>query len=161
MLLMIDNYDSFTYNVVQYLGELGAEVKVIRNDELTVAELTAFLSERPASYDLIASADTLVYFGDLEPVLTAAATALRPGGWLAFTVEQAEDEATPAGFRLNRSGRYSHTAQYVQQLLAGAGLTLAAFNLVTLRMEQGQPVAGLLAVASGLATAPNCEEATP
>ena len=31
-LLMIDNYDSFTYNVVQYLGELGAEVKVIRND---------------------------------------------------------------------------------------------------------------------------------
>ena len=34
MLLMIDNYDSFTYNVVQYLGELGAEVKVIRNDEI-------------------------------------------------------------------------------------------------------------------------------
>ena len=34
MLLMIDNYDSFTYNVVQYLAELGAEVKVIRNDEL-------------------------------------------------------------------------------------------------------------------------------
>ncbi len=130
-------------------------------DELTVAELTAFLSERPASYDLIASADTLVYFGDLEPVLTAAATALRPGGWLAFTVEQAEDDATPVGFRLNRSGRYSHTAQYVQQSLAQAGLTLAAFNLVTLRMEQGQPVAGLLAVASGPATAPNCEEATP
>lgn len=37
MLLMIDNYDSFTYNVVQYLGELGADVKVIRNDELTIA----------------------------------------------------------------------------------------------------------------------------
>ncbi|MCP5688190.1 aminodeoxychorismate/anthranilate synthase component II, partial [Klebsiella pneumoniae] len=41
MLLMIDNYDSFTYNVVQYLGELGAEVKVIRNDEITVAEIEA------------------------------------------------------------------------------------------------------------------------
>jgi anthranilate synthase component 2 len=41
MLLMIDNYDSFTYNVVQYLGELGAEVKVVRNDELTVAEIEA------------------------------------------------------------------------------------------------------------------------
>ena len=37
MLLMLDNYDSFTYNVVQYLGELGAEVKVVRNDELSVA----------------------------------------------------------------------------------------------------------------------------
>ena len=41
MLLMIDNYDSFTYNVVQYLGELGAEVKVVRNDEIAVAEIEA------------------------------------------------------------------------------------------------------------------------
>ena len=39
MLLMIDNYDSFTYNLVQYLGELGEDVKVIRNDELTVDEI--------------------------------------------------------------------------------------------------------------------------
>ena len=39
MLLMIDNYDSFTYNLVQYLGELGQEVKVVRNDELTVDEI--------------------------------------------------------------------------------------------------------------------------
>ncbi|MFY0665433.1 MAG: aminodeoxychorismate/anthranilate synthase component II [Natronospirillum sp.] len=39
MLLMIDNYDSFTYNIVQYLGELGAEVKVVRNDELTLAQI--------------------------------------------------------------------------------------------------------------------------
>ena len=46
MLLMIDNYDSFTYNVVQYLGELGADVKVVRNDELTVAEIEALNPER-------------------------------------------------------------------------------------------------------------------
>jgi len=46
MLLMIDNYDSFTYNVVQYLGELGADVKVIRNDEMTVAEIEALNPER-------------------------------------------------------------------------------------------------------------------
>ena len=38
-LLMIDNYDSFTYNLVQYLGELGAEVDVVRNDEATVEDL--------------------------------------------------------------------------------------------------------------------------
>ncbi len=37
--LMIDNYDSFTYNIVQYLGELGAEVDVVRNDEVTVAQI--------------------------------------------------------------------------------------------------------------------------
>jgi anthranilate synthase component 2 len=39
MLLMIDNYDSFTYNLVQYFGELGETVKVVRNDEMTVAEI--------------------------------------------------------------------------------------------------------------------------
>ena len=37
--IMVDNYDSFTYNLVQYFGELGAQVKVVRNDELTVEEL--------------------------------------------------------------------------------------------------------------------------
>jgi anthranilate synthase/aminodeoxychorismate synthase-like glutamine amidotransferase len=41
MLLMIDNYDSFTFNLVQYLGELGAEVKVVRNDELSVRDVEA------------------------------------------------------------------------------------------------------------------------
>ena len=46
MLLMIDNYDSFTYNLVQYLGELGQEVKVVRNDELDVAAIEALAPER-------------------------------------------------------------------------------------------------------------------
>jgi len=41
MLLMIDNYDSFTYNLVQYLGELGADVRVFRNDQIGLAEITA------------------------------------------------------------------------------------------------------------------------
>ncbi len=46
MLLMIDNYDSFTYNVVQYLGELGADVHVVRNDELDIAAIEALAPER-------------------------------------------------------------------------------------------------------------------
>lgn len=46
MLLMIDNYDSFTYNVVQYLGELGADVHVVRNDEIEVADIEALAPER-------------------------------------------------------------------------------------------------------------------
>lgn len=41
MLLMIDNYDSFTYNLVQYFGELGSEVRVVRNDEMDVAAIQA------------------------------------------------------------------------------------------------------------------------
>jgi len=46
MLLMIDNYDSFTYNLVQYFGELGQAVKVIRNDDLSVNEIAALKPER-------------------------------------------------------------------------------------------------------------------
>ena len=46
MLLMIDNYDSFTYNLVQYLGELGAEIEVVRNDQASVDELLAMKPTR-------------------------------------------------------------------------------------------------------------------
>ena len=46
MILVIDNYDSFTWNLVQYLGELGAEMEVRRNDELTVDEIAALAPER-------------------------------------------------------------------------------------------------------------------
>jgi anthranilate synthase component II len=46
MLLMIDNYDSFTYNIVQYLGELGEEVRVFRNDKITIAEIEALAPAR-------------------------------------------------------------------------------------------------------------------
>ena len=46
MLLIIDNYDSFTYNLVQYFGELGAEMEVIRNDAMAVAEVVALAPER-------------------------------------------------------------------------------------------------------------------
>ena len=46
MLLMIDNYDSFTFNLVQYLQVLGAEVEVVRNDALSVAQIAAMAPER-------------------------------------------------------------------------------------------------------------------
>ena len=46
MILMIDNYDSFTWNLVQYLGELGAEVEVVRNDEIGVEEIERIAPER-------------------------------------------------------------------------------------------------------------------
>ncbi|MBM4129133.1 MAG: anthranilate/aminodeoxychorismate synthase component II, partial [Nitrospira sp.] len=46
MLLMIDNYDSFTYNLVQYLGELGEDVKVFRNDKISLQEIERLNPER-------------------------------------------------------------------------------------------------------------------
>ncbi|MDS4068908.1 MAG: tetratricopeptide repeat protein [Candidatus Competibacter sp.] len=117
-------------------------------DELAVAELTAFLNERPGAYDLIVSADTLVYFGMLETVLAAAAHALRPGGWLAFTAEQIAVEVAPDdGYCLNRSGRYSHTSEYLDRVLAGAGLEARARADATLRQEGNQPVMGHVVLA--------------
>ena len=46
MILMIDNYDSFTYNIVQYLGELGANVKVVRNDMISIDDITKMNPEK-------------------------------------------------------------------------------------------------------------------
>ncbi len=121
-------------------------------DELVVAELTAFLTARHQAYDLIASADTLVYFGELATVCAAAAGALRPGGWLVFTAELPPDPPPASGFHLQRSGRYSHSEGYVRGVLESAGMVVASLEAVDLRREGGRPVAGLL-VASHTAPA--------
>ena len=76
MLLMIDNYDSFTYNVVQYLGELGADVAVYRNDEITLDDIAALQPERivispgPCTPDEAGiSIDVVRAFGPTTPLL--------------------------------------------------------------------------------------------
>lgn len=76
MILMIDNYDSFTYNVVQYLGELGAEMEVRRNDEVTVAEIERAAPEKivispgPCTPDEAGiSVDTVRRLGGRIPIL--------------------------------------------------------------------------------------------
>ncbi len=75
MILMIDNYDSFTYNVVQYCLELGADLKVIRNDELTVDEIKALnpekiiLSPGPATPDEAGvTLEVIKAFADTTPI---------------------------------------------------------------------------------------------
>ncbi len=75
MLLMVDNYDSFTYNVVQYFGELKADVKVVRNDEVTVADIEAedpayvVISPGPCTPDKAGiSLDAVEYFSGKRPV---------------------------------------------------------------------------------------------
>ncbi len=76
MLVMIDNYDSFTYNLVQYFGELGAEVKVFRNDRITVAELEELapdhlvISPGPCSpSEAGISVEAIQYFAGKLPIL--------------------------------------------------------------------------------------------
>ena len=98
------------------------------------------LAQPPASGDMAMAADVFVYVGDLEPVARAVARVLRPGGWLAFSVES----SATTGYRLQASGRYAHSARYVEDIWTGAGLTTCTRQAVTLRVEQGQPVAGML-----------------
>ena len=101
-----------------------------------------------ASYDLIVSADTLCYFGELHAVARGAARALRAGGSLVFTVEALADEATGgSGYRLNPHGRYSHREAYVREVLVAAGFAPVELQHVHLRTEGGKPVEGWLVCA--------------
>ena len=76
MILMIDNYDSFTYNLAQYLGELGEELKVVRNDKITIAEIEKLAPKRivispgpgtPADAGI--SKDVIKHFAGKLPIL--------------------------------------------------------------------------------------------
>jgi len=117
-------------------------------DELILGELTAFAGAAAAAWDLVVAADTLVYFGDLAPVMAAAARGLRPGGHLVVTLERASEVEVPQGFRINPHGRYSHTEAYVREVLSAAHLAPRSLTPVHLRLELKKPVEGLLVVAA-------------
>jgi predicted TPR repeat methyltransferase len=112
-------------------------------DELQKADVTEYLAANRGRFDVIISADTLVYFGDLEHVCTAAAGALRPNGLFVFTLEQMSGVAHGAGYRLELHGRYSHDREYVDQLLTRTGMRPVIAH-ADLRLEAGIPVAGLV-----------------
>jgi predicted TPR repeat methyltransferase len=115
-------------------------------DELVVGELCAFMASRPAAFDLIILADTLVYFGALEEAFQTAHRALAPGGIFAFAVESRADDGTD--YRLELHGRYSHRPEYVTRLLAASGYALQSLETIVIRRELNADVAGIAVVAS-------------
>ena len=111
-------------------------------DYLEQIEITEYLRNQPESFDVIVSADTLVYFGALETVVAAAARALKPGGYLIFTLEHGTSPSAP-DYHLETHGRYTHARPYVERLLEANEL-VPEIGQAELRLESGVPVAGLV-----------------
>ena len=109
-------------------------------DRLEVGELTGWLANDKNAYDLIVACDTLIYFGDLEPVMRAVKARLKPGGIFAFSVERGDQ-----AYRLTDSGRYVHTAEHIAAASRRASLECLRVNEGFLRMEYGREVTGLFA----------------
>jgi predicted TPR repeat methyltransferase len=108
---------------------------------LEACEITAWLEANREQFDLVVACDSLIYFGDLRPVLAGAARALRPGGVFVLTVERGQ----VAPYRLADSGRYCHHPEHLREAAAAAGLVLASMEEAYLRMEYGEEVIGLCA----------------
>ncbi|MCK9605179.1 MAG: tetratricopeptide repeat protein [Methylomonas sp.] len=115
-------------------------------DDLLHAELTECIVSYPARSDVVVSADTLVYFGDLEAVCLAVSGVLLPGGHFVFTLEEFEEDIAQ-GFKIQPHGRFSHTEAYIQDVILAAGFTMIKLERVMLRYEGGVPVDGFLVVA--------------
>ncbi len=117
-------------------------------DELIEADLIAFGHEHPGVYDVIISADTYVYFGNLREAMEAAYASLKPGGSFFLTLERMEAPEPGATFRLEPHGRYSQTEEYVREVMLAAGFRIHGHDNRFVRSEGGQPVrAHLLHVA--------------
>ena len=115
-------------------------------DDLHKAELTAFLRAHPQAFDVVVSADTLNYFGDLRDVAAAACGALRQGGTLVFTLEALPDGQS-GPHKLQDNGRYAHDGAHAWGVFAAAGLQVDEPVAAVLRDEGQRPVRGWLVVA--------------
>jgi predicted TPR repeat methyltransferase len=108
--------------------------------QLQVADISTALTQHAQYWDLLIAADVFVYIGDCDAILRAASSALRPGGWLLFSVEQGDSEA----FRLRDSGRYAHSAQYFHTLADKYGFSVQAQENTVLRQNLGADIHGWL-----------------
>ena len=112
-------------------------------DALMVGEATALIRRNaPAAFDLVVAANSLVYFGDLAPLFAGLATALKPGGLFAFSLETCESES----FRLGASMRFAHSQAYVERTATLTGLRPTFMGESSTRREAGRDAPGLVGV---------------
>lgn len=122
-------------------------------DELVEAELTSYLDGCSGEHDLLVSADTLIYVGDLRSTFAAAANALRPGGRFLFSLEKfdssdRDDDSDTCGFQLSSSGRYAHDETAVRRWLSDNGFTVDQWSQSKARDEGNSEIIGFLVAAT-------------
>jgi len=110
-------------------------------DTLEVGDIVAALNSKTAAWDLAISTDVFIYVGALEGVFAACRTALRPGGFLAFSIEAGDDSET---FILRKTGRYAHASSYIRSLAAATGFQEIERRTVVLRKEALEDMQGYL-----------------
>ena len=115
-------------------------------DNLVAADLVSFMENKPSSFDLVVSADVLVYIGDITPLAHATYLTLRPGGFCAVSIENLDDDVGPP-FLLAPNGRYQHTIKYVHKVFTNAGFAVNSPQKTSVRMEYGVPVNAWIVVA--------------
>ncbi len=108
-------------------------------DSLHAQDLVTFLQQATTMADLVLAADVFIYVGWLDAVFEALSSRVRPGAWLAFTVEEADP-----GFevQLHSSLRYSHALPYLQKLAAEHGWRWAKVHRAPLRLDQAKTLMG-------------------
>lgn len=115
-------------------------------DALVSSEICKYLGSQSAAFDVIVSADVLVYFGALDDFTNRAARALRPGGLLIATTEALPDEASDP-YLILPNGRYAHRIGYVHETLTRAGFDEVASAMEPIRWEVNRPAMGHCIVA--------------
>jgi predicted TPR repeat methyltransferase len=107
-------------------------------DELILGDLETVLAEAGPQYDLILSADTMIYIGDLEPAFSGVAKRLVPGGFYVFACESKMD----GDWEQTQANRFRHSESYLRAQSARAGLEFVRLMECSLRSESGKPVPG-------------------
>jgi predicted TPR repeat methyltransferase len=108
-------------------------------DKLHAQELVDFLKQGAELVDLVLAADVFIYVGHLEAVFEALGSRVRPGGWLAFTVEEADPGQA---VQLHSTLRFAHALTYLQGLAAQHGWQWARLHRAPLRLDQANPLMG-------------------
>jgi predicted TPR repeat methyltransferase len=111
-------------------------------DALEVGEITAWLVNAKDKFDIVASLDCLIYFGDLREIVGGAAKVLNPGGVMALSTERGDQFP----FQLTDTGRFAHHPDHIREAAAEAGLHVGILTEGFLRMEYGSKVTGIFAV---------------